>query len=148
MSTFEDILNRPSDEIQPPPLLPPGPYHTIVVGAPESVISSQKKTPGLKFTHKIVAPLEGVDEEALGQIEGGIVGKEISNTLWITENSAFMLKDFLTHCGIELSGRSMGAALDDVPNSEVVIFIKHDQTGEGESARLRATVARTAPVEA
>lgn len=147
MSSFEDILNRNSDDIAPPPVLPQGPYHTIIVGLPEQVVSAQKKTPGLKFIHKIVAPLDGVDEEAIDQIDGGVVGKEISNTLWVTEGSAFMLKDFLTHCGIDLEGKTMGAALDEVPNREVIVFIKHDIIGDGDGARKIAKVGRTAPVE-
>lgn len=147
MSVFEDILNRNSDDIAPPPVLPQGPYHTIVIGLPEQVVSAQKKTPGLQFVHKIVAPMEGVDEEAINEIEGGVIGKEIKNTFWITEASAFMLKDFLTHCGIDLEGKTMGAALDEVPNREVVVFIKHDIVGEGDAARSIAKVGRTAPVE-
>lgn len=147
MSSFEDILNRNSDDISAPPVLPQGPYHTVIIGLPEQVISSQKKTPGLKFAHKIVASMDGVDEEAIDQIDGGVVGKVITNTLWITEGSAFMLKDFLTHCGIDLNGKTLGAALDEVPNREVVVFIKHDIIGEGDSARTIAKVGRTAPVE-
>jgi len=147
-NVFEDILNRNSDEIKPPPVLPPGPYHTIVIGLPKQVESSKQKTPGLEFTHKIVAPMEGVNEEAVGAIEGGVIGKEITNTFWITEKSAFMLKDFLTHCGIDLAGKTMAQALDEVPNREVVMFIKHDFVGEGEQTRPIAKVGRTAPVEA
>jgi hypothetical protein len=147
MSSFEDILNRNSDEISAPPVLPPGPYHTIVTGLPERGESAQKKTPSLTFKHRIVAPLEGVDEEAMSQIEGGVIGKEIKNTFYITENSAFMLKDFLTNCGIDLDGKSLGAAIDEVPNREVIIFIKHDMVGDGDQARAIAKVGKTAPVE-
>ena len=147
MSSFEDILNKPTEEVSAPPVLPQGAYHTIVMGLPERGESREKKTPSLTFRHKIVAPLEGVDEEALAQIEGGVVGKEIKNTFYITENSAFMLKDFLANCGIELDGKTMAQALDEVPNAEVIIFIKHDQIGEGDQARFIAKVGKTAPVE-
>lgn len=146
-NVFEDILSRDSSDIKPPPVFPQGPYHTIVVGMPEQVESSKQKTPGLKFLHKIVAPLDGVDEEALAAIEDGVTGKEIENTFWITEKSAFMLKDFLVNCGIDLTGKSMGAALEEVPNREVIIFIKHDIVGEGDQARPIAKVGRTAPLD-
>lgn len=147
MSSFEDILNKPTEDVQAPPVLPQGPYHTIVVGLPERGESREKKTPSLTFKHKIVSHLDGVDEEALALIEGGVIGKEMKNTFYITENSAFMLKDFLFHCGIELEGKTMAQALDEVPNKEVIIFIKHDMIGEGEAARTIAKIGRTAPVE-
>lgn len=148
MSSFEDILNKPTEEVNAPPVLPQGPYHTIVMGLPERGESSQKKTPSLTFKHKIVSPLDGVDEEALAAIDGGVVGKEMKNTFYITEASAFMLKDFLAHCGIELEGKSMGQAIDEVPNREVIIFVKHEIIGEGDSARTIAKIGRTAPVDA
>lgn len=147
MSSFEDILNKPTEDVNAPPVLPQGPYHTIVVGLPERGESSQKKTPSLIFKHKIVAPMDGVDEEALGLIEDGVVGKEMKNTFYITENSAFMLKDFLAHCGIDLDGKTMSQAIDEVPNREVIIFIKHEIIGEGDAARTIAKIGRTAPVE-
>lgn len=147
MSSFEDILNQPTEDVNAPPVLPPGPYHTIVTGLPERGESREKKTPSLTFVHKIVAPLDGVDEEALAQIDGGVVGKEIKNTFYITQNSAFMLKDFLANCGIDLEGKTLAGAVDEVPNREVVIFIKHDIIGDGDSARAIAKVGRTALVE-
>lgn len=145
---FEDILNRNSDDIKPAPVLPQGPYLTIVAGLPEMIKSSKKQTPGVRFIHKIVSHLEGVDEEALATIEGGIVGKEIKNELWVTEASANMLKEFLIHCGIDLSGRSMAAALDEVVNKEVIIFIKHEMIGDDPAtARTIAKIGRTAPAK-
>src|SRR5882724_588340 len=89
---FSDILDRAADDIKPPPTLPQGPYLTILQGLPEQIESSKKKTPGLRFTHKIVAPLDGVDEDALALIEGGVVGKTVRNDLWTTPDSLFMLK--------------------------------------------------------
>src|SRR5438046_10631489 len=55
MGTFEDILNRPADEIKPPPVYPVGTYHTVLVGLPERGKSSKKQTDYFKFVHKIVA---------------------------------------------------------------------------------------------
>lgn len=146
-NVFEDILNKQTDDVQAPPVLPQGPYHTIVMGLPERGESSQKKTPSLTFKHKIVAPLDGVDEEALAAMEGGVVGKEMKNVFYVTETSAFMLKDFLGHCGIDLEGKSMGQCIDEVTNREVIIFVKHEIIGEGDSARTIAKIGRTAPVE-
>lgn len=147
MSSFEDILNMNAEDVVAPPVLPQGPYHTIVMGLPERGESSQKKTPQLTFKHKIVSALEGVDEEALAAIDGGVIGKEITNTLYVTEKAGFMLKDFLVNCGIDIEGKTLAGCIEEVPNREVIIFIKHDQIGEGEQARFIAKVGKTAPVE-
>lgn len=144
MGTFEDILNRPADDIKPPPQLPVGTYHTILVGLPERGKSSKKQTDFFKFIHKIVAPLDDVDTEALAEIEGGVIGKEVDNTFYITEKSAFMLKDFLINCGIEVEGKSLAACIDETPNREVLIHIKHEAS---DNARIFAKVGYTAPVE-
>lgn len=143
---FADILDRPAEDVKPPPTLPQGPYLTILQGLPEQIESSKKKTPGLRFIHKIISPLDGVDAEALALIEGGVVGKTVRNDLWVTEDSLFMLTQFLEHCGIDLIGKSVMAAVDETPNREVVIFIRHDASDDGE--RIFAKVGKTAPAEA
>lgn len=145
MGTFEDILNRPADDIKPPPVLPVGTYHTILVGLPERGKSSKKQTDFFKFKHKIVAPLDDVDTEALAQLEGGISGKEVDNTFYITENSAFMLVGFLENCGIETTGKSLASCIDETPNREVLIHIKHEASEDGQ--RVFAKVGYTASVE-
>lgn len=146
-NNFADILNRSADDVRPPPVLPQGPYLTIVQGLPEQFLSSRQKTPGLRFTLKIISALEGVDEEAVAGIEGGVVGKTIKNELYLTDNSLFMLKNFFEHCGIDVAGKSMGELIDETPNREVVAYIKHDMIGEGDEARPIAKVGRTAPAE-
>lgn len=146
MGTFEDILNRPADDIKPPPVLPVGTYHTVVIGLPEKGKSSKKQTDYFKFVHKIVAPLEDVDTEALAEVEGGVSGKEVDNTFYITEKSAFMLVQFLQNLGVETEGKSLAACVDESPNREVLIHIKHEASEDGQ--RVFARVGSTAPVEA
>lgn len=144
MGTFEDILNRPADDIKPPAVLPVGTYHTILVGLPERGQSSMKKTDFFKFKHKIVAALDDVDQEALAAVNGGASGKEMDNTFYITENSAFMLVGFLDNCGIETTGKSLASCIDETPNREVLIHVKHEASEDGQ--RVFAKVGYTAPV--
>ncbi len=147
MSNFTDILNRPSEEIKPPVTLPMGSYHTVVMGLPEQGQSSKKKTDFLKFVHKIIAPLDDVDPDAIKEFEQNgesIAGQEIDNTFYITDKSANMLKEFLLNCGVELEGRSMAEGLEDVPNAEVIIFIKHEASDDGK--RVYAKVGSTAKI--
>lgn len=143
---FADILNTKAEDVKPPITLPQGPYLTILQGLPEQIESSKKKTPGLRFQHKIVAALEGVDEDALAEIEGGVTGKIVRNDLWATPEAQFMLLQFFEHCGIEPKGKTLGEMVDETPNREVVIFIKHESSEDGE--RIFAKVGKTAPAEA
>lgn len=145
MPNFEDILNRSVDDIKPPPNLPEGTYLCVVQGMPEQVESRLKKTPGLRFKLQIVQPAEDVDRDQLAAFEGGVNGKVLNHDLWVTDNSLFMLKEFVDHCGALEEGQSLGACIDNVPNSSVMAFIKHDII-EG-SERKIAKVARTAPVD-
>src|SRR5258708_8487613 len=120
-TNFQDILNRPSEEIKPMPTLPLGSYHTVVIGLPEQGQSSKKKTDFLKFTHKIVAPLDDVDPDAITEFEAEgetIAGQEVENIFYITPKSANMLKEFIINCGVDLTGNTMPQRFDDLPNSQ------------------------------
>jgi hypothetical protein len=143
MPNFADILDQPAADVKPPPLLPAGTYQTVIAGLPEAGNSSKKQTPQFKFTHRIVAALDDVDAEELAlAFPEGIQGKEISNTLYLTEKSLFMLTDMIKNCGIDLSGgKSIRAAIDETPNCEVGIVIKHEPSDDGQ--RIFARVART-----
>jgi hypothetical protein len=146
-TNFADILDQPAADVKPPPMLPVGTYHTIIQGLPEAGKSSQKQTDFFKFTHRIVAALDDVDEDALNEaFPEGVSGKTIDNTLYLTEKSLFMLTDMIKNCGIDLSGgKSVRAAIDETPNAEVGIVIKHETSQDGQ--RVFAKVARTVALD-
>ena len=82
------------------------------MGLPEKGESSQKKTDFYRFTHRILAAMDDVDEETLNEdFPDGVAGMEISNTFYITPKSAFMLADFIKNCGIETNGKTIRASL-------------------------------------
>lgn len=141
MPNFADILDTPMDAVKPPALLPVGTYHTVIAGLPEQGVSSKKQTPQFTFVHRIVAALDDVDPQELAEAyPEGIQGKEIENTLYITEKSLFMLTDMLKNCGCD-PAKSVRSAIDDCPNTEVGIVIKHEPSQDGQ--RIFARVART-----
>jgi len=118
------------------------------MGLPEQGESSKKKTPQLKFVHKIIAPLDDVDPEAITEFEADgdkIAGQEVENVLYVTDKSANMLKEFIINCGIDLAGRTMMEGLDDIPNAEVGIHIKHESSEDGK--RTFAKVGSTFRIE-
>lgn len=99
MPTFEEIANTAVSDIKPPPLLPVGTYLVGIIGIPELVKSSQKQTDGVAFKLKFFQARDDVDRASLDAAltEGGraLTDIEMTDTFWVTDKSAFMLKQFL-----------------------------------------------------
>lgn len=145
MANISDILNRPAEDVKPPPTLPVGSYNCIVKGLPEQGESSKKKTPYLEFSLQVTSARDDVDEDEIKAYEADektIAGTIIKATYYTTESALFMLTDFLESLGIDFSGgKSISAAIDEAPNMEVVAYIKHEPSNDGKRffARLGGT---------
>ena len=55
-----------------------------------------------------------------------------------------MFREFLEHCGISSEGKTLSQMIDESPNSECMVFIRHEPI-EGRDS-MRAVVAKTGPV--
>lgn len=155
MASFTSILDRPSNAIdRTVKQLPPGHYTAMVIGQPREDKSSQKGTPFLEYTMKIMSAAEDVDEEALDEYltkaDGGkkrLQDCTIRNTYYLTDTAVGRLLTFLDH----LDGLTPGEAKEIEDNAQrrafeaagksCVIQIKHEpwQSGEGVSARVAGT---------
>lgn len=148
-TNLSTILDKPATDFNFPPPLPTGGYLCVVQGLPEQVESSKKKTAGFEFKLTPTAVDEDVDQKELEEM-GGIGGKTIKHTMWISSDETkqattiAMLREFLEHCGIDPEGKSVNQMIDEVPNCEVMVFIKHTPI-EGRDS-MRAEVAKTGPV--
>ncbi len=140
---FGALLDKPASDVERPKPLPQGSYHCIVKGLPRFDKSSKKFTEFVEFTLQPTSAGEDVDEEDL-EAMGGIANKTIRATYYITEDALWRLKDFLGHCGIEEDG-SLRNMIDQTPNCEVIAFIKHRASEDGQA--VFAELAKTAPVE-
>lgn len=138
---FASILDEAPTEVTFPPPLPVGTY-LCIVGQPEDVTSSQKKTPGIKFPLRPIAALEDVDDEALQEL-GGLEGKNLSTTFWITEESKSFLDEFHQNCGLDLSDpMSRRMRNQEVVNQQVLAVVTHRMNED--NTRAFAEVKRTA----
>lgn len=140
---FSSILDQQASDIEPPKNLPVGSYVCLVDGRHETGESSQKKTPYVRFTLRPTEAMEDVDQEALEEA-GGIGSQTIRADFYLTENSAYRLKEFLEHCGIDSEGRTIRQMLDDAPGSTVIATIRHEMANDG-SGRVFARLGRTSP---
>ena len=146
---FGSVLDMPAQDAERPPTLPRG-YYTCIVQSYREDKSSQKQTAFTEFSLKVIEPWEkngeqmvDVDElEEFGEVRDSV----ISTRFFHTEKSIYRLKEFLEHCGVDLSdGKSFKQAIPEAVNCQVIAHIVHEpwQQGEGVSARVRST----APVE-
>lgn len=139
---FQSILDEAPTEVLVPPPMPVGTYLCIVSGY-EYGESNQKKTPFVQFQLRPVAASEDVDEEELAEI-GGLDGKTLRTTYYLTEDAAYRLDEFHEHCGVNLSEAAKRSSRNDmVINAEVMAVVKHGQSKDG--SRTFAEVARTLP---
>ena len=148
---FSDILDRPITDIERPKQLPRGHYQTILEGIPRYDLSTKKQTPYYEFTHRFISPMEDVSREDLNAVLTQKDGSTrplneytMRNAYYITENSAYRLKDFLSHCGFDVKDPtfSMRQAVEETPGCEVIVFVEQTPNEEGVLfSNIRQTVA-------
>jgi len=141
---FASILDAAPTEVSRPKPVPTGTYLCVVTGAPRYDKSSKKQTDFVEFQLRPINCFDDVDEEDL-EAAGGIDGKMFRATFYLTEDAVWRLDEFHTHCGLDLDpDTSRRSRNDDVINSEVLVYIKHSTSQDGQTKY--AEIARTAPV--
>jgi hypothetical protein len=151
--TFASVLDTPMEDIERPKPMPVGQYIWVVKGQPESIKSREKQTPGMVFILSCLEAVEDtVDQDALEQWLTKKDGtkkplQEVTQklTFWLTEGSAWGMKDFVRHCGIDGEGMSLRQAISETPGCQVVGTIKHRASDDGQATF--AFIDSTAPVE-
>ena len=118
MVDFNDLLEQNTDEVVAPKPMPSGEY-TFVVTRYEMDKSSQKQTPFIRYYLRPTAAGDDVDEEMLEQVSNW-QQKELKATFYLTENSMFMLKNFLKDaCEIEVEGKQFKELIPEAVGCEV-----------------------------
>jgi hypothetical protein len=132
MPNFEDIANMPVAEIKPPPLLPVGTYLVSIIGIPELVKSSQKQTDGVAFKYKFFQARDDVDRDALNAtlIDRSLTDCEMTDTFWVTDKSAFMLKQFLTDV-LEVPETTLKQMWTEASGKQLLVHIRHRPRQDG-----------------
>ena len=152
-TAFEDILSQPASEIERPRPAPQGSYVCLVKGQPNFDKSAKKQTPFVEFFFQPLQAGEDVDEEELKEVltqSDGTVGPlenlTFRETYYLSDKAKFRLRNFLERdLGIELGDKSIGQVISEAPGRQVLVFIKHTWSDDGQS--VYANVGKTAPVE-
>jgi hypothetical protein len=148
MPNFSSILDRKASTIEEPKPFPVGTYLVLLQGQPIRGESSQKKTEYWDFPSKILQPQSDVSQEEIEKF-GGVQGKELKGRgglrFYITEESAYRMKEFLTeHLGIDEGEKTMREMLAEAPGKQVYVTISHQPSDDGK--RIYSQVVSTARV--
>lgn len=144
---FAALLSKKVDETKKPPALPAGTYRSSVVRT-EFGESDKKKTPYCRFFIKPNAPEADVDPTAFEEFGGlaALQKKEMRIDQWMTDDSMYRLKDFLTDTlGLNCEGRSFGEVIPESVNCELFITVAHKPSDDGKE--IYANITGTARVE-
>ena len=151
-TTFESILDTPAADVERPRPMPVGTYEGVVKGLYEEGVSSQKKTPFVRFTYTFISAEGDVDEEELQQVltdkDGNlhpINEKTIKDTYYTTPDAMFRLTDTLECMSIfdpdADDARSVRQMLADTPNASIRFSVSHRASEDGQ--QIFAEVKRT-----
>lgn len=142
MVDLKSLLSKPMDEVKAPKALPAGTY-TAVVKSQEFGKSPRKKTPFCRYNFAITAAGDDVDHDLLSGVD--LSTKSVRYDFYLTENSEFMLKNFLEGLGIKTQGRSMGECIPEAIGNEVVVDVtcRYD---EKDSSKVYNDVTGVRPV--
>ena len=125
MANFQDVLNKPAAEIEPPKALPVGTYLCIVDGQPEIVQRGKNNNYCAIFKLKPAQAQPDVDQQALMQTLKGsaLQDKRINHTLWITDDAAWRLDQFLAdHLGIDKGKKTLGEMIPEAAGKQVLVY--------------------------
>ena len=147
MASFQDVLNKPAAEIEPPKALPVGTYLCLVDGQPEITQRGKNNNYCAIFKLKIAQAQPDVDQQALQEtLKGGsLQDKRLNHTLWITDDAAWRLDQFLAeHLGIEKGKKTLGEMVPEAAGRQVYVTIGHRASEDGK--QIYAEVKNTAKV--
>ena len=147
MASFQDVLNKPAAEIEPPKALPVGTYLCLVNGQPEITQRGKNNNYCAIFKLKPVQAQQDVDQSALSEtLKGaGLGDKNINHTLWITDDAAWRLDQFLAeHLGIDKGTKTLGEMIPEAMGKQVLVTLGHRASDDGK--QVFAEVKGTARV--
>lgn len=149
--SFTDVLSKRMEDIEAPKPLPKGTYLAIVDGPFVEVTSTQKGTPGVEFTFRLVQPISVADEAALAEA-GGCAGRTVRHRFWIAagdsdnKSAGFMLNTFLRdHLDIDPTGKTLAEGLAEAPGRQLAVSLTQILT-KGNEPRIIHVVDGTAKV--
>lgn len=150
-TNLADILDRPSSDIEGPKPPPVGSYLMTNTGIPRLDKTPKTGTQFYEFIFRPLQAMEDVDEQDLlayltkpdGSTKA-LADTEFKHRFYLTENSAFMFKNWLNDLEIGDGSMSLRQRAEESPGAQFIAHIKHTATDDG---RIRAEISRFAKAE-
>lgn len=142
-----DILSKQSSAVERPKPLPVGSYICIVTGLPRQDKSTKKGTDYFEWVLKFQSAGDDVDEEALTAALGdkNLSERTIKVTYYLTEDALWRLIQFLDHCDAGDEDMTVAQRVNETPNCQVGIYLKHVPSDDGET--MYANIGKTFKVD-
>jgi hypothetical protein len=128
--SFTDILSTPMNAVEKPKPRPVGTYIGMVTAPPQITKIGKNETDAAIFKVKLLRPGPDVDTDAL-QEAGGIGDRELRVTQFLTKDSLYRVKDFLSALGVDVEAMTLGEALGSSANRQAMFKIKHRPSPDG-----------------
>lgn len=140
-ANFTSILSRPATDFERPKPLPQGTYLMLVKPPYRLDESSKKKTPFIEWLCDVVEAGEDVDPTELAEM-GGIAGRQVKATFYLTEEATFRLREFLEVLGLDTT-KPTDQIIDEAAGQQFLGTIVHEPTqdGQGIFAKLGSVAA-------
>jgi hypothetical protein len=130
---FAAILNKKSDDIKEPQPLPVGTYLMMIDGFPQFPEDGIGKnhTPAAVVTCKYLSAQDDVSPRDIAEA-GGLDGKTVRHTLWLTEDAQIMVLRFARDAlGISVENKSLKEIFSEFPNKQFYAQIGHRPSADG-----------------
>lgn len=154
MPTLEELVtsNATKEDIKDVPPLPVGTYLAMTVGPHQMVKSTQKQTPGVEFTIRLLQPRDDVDQESLqahlSAASRTLPDVTLKHTIWDSPYAATALRDFVYETLAIEDSMPIKQALSETPGRNFLLHMKHRPFDAGGGVmRIRAEIDSTARAE-
>lgn len=136
---LRNLLDVEVADVKRPSTWPAGTFHGFVEKY-EPGESREKKTPYLRVYVKYTRADESIPEDMLVNEKGepldmnkGPSGRGRYNDYYLTDDSKFMLVEFIQSLGIDTEGKKLSACIPEINNKPVLIELtqKGRQDGQG-----------------
>jgi len=140
MADLRALLDVPMDSVKAPAKWPAGTYHGFVEKY-DFGESREKKTPYIRFFIKYTRADESIPADMLVDGEGkpldmakGPGGRARYKDFYITDDSKFILVEFMKSVGIDTEGKSISGGLPETTGKSVLVdlLLKSVQGATGE----------------
>ncbi len=142
--SYKELLKARPAEIEPPMPIPPGPYK-VKINSFEFTKAGQKQNDCVVFTLSLLEPGDEVDPDRLAAAEADLKKAKPKHTIYITEASLWVLKDFLLDvCKIPEKDSFEEMMPETVGKEFVAIFT--EQQSKKDPARMVSYIDKVLPL--